>query len=114
MEAKDLNQSCSMDGKKCSNPHCGKWKPLQDFYTKGLSPSGRQQYESICKDCKALKYAVGGKNKKKTARKINKYKSLNFSELEIEEIHSSEDVLDRKMEDYLSSLAKKLFFNTGD
>ena len=107
MEAK--KEICSMEGKKCTNPKCGKWKPLQDFYTKGRSSTGKTIFESICKECKSFKYAEKKKSKKK--KRVSRH---TVSELTLVETFNSDDVLEREMENFLNSLAYKIFSKQGD
>ena len=103
----------SMEGKRCNGVGCkGKFKTLDQFYTKGRNRDGSPRYESICKKCKA---AVGKKRRlkfKKAVQQVKKNIKIDIQVCEFIEEKDS-DFVKEDLEKFLKEFAFSLIFDQG-
>ena len=99
--------------------HCHVTKPIDHFYGKGLTKTGRRKFDSICKTCKLENASI--KYKKNTTLKLVtnsqpthvKCKKLQVTEQMITEVASNpaKDYLISGLTDCLRDLAFETFIN---
>jgi len=104
---------CSTDGKVCSNPECNVWKPLQEFYTKGVSSKGEIRHESICKKCKSIIGFKKRRTRKKSLSLARANRKMDIPTVEVIETEAN-DFIRKDFKDFLVSTAYQLIYSIGE